>query len=208
MFRRFVLFAVAVLASACARGGGAQASAGVAPDSFLVNFETSRGPMTVAVHRAWSPAGADRLYWLLKQNFYDEARIFRVVPNFVAQFGIPADPATAARLALQPIPDDPVVQTNARGTLSFANAGPATRRAQMFFNLKDNPRLDTLRGPGFPPVGRIVAGIEVLDSLNREYENGPSRFQDSIEAQGNAYLARAWPRLDYIRTARIVREWR
>jgi peptidyl-prolyl cis-trans isomerase A (cyclophilin A) len=204
--RKAVLVAALALIG-CGRGG-AQSPVVTAPDSFLVELATSRGPMTVAVHRAWSPWGADRLYQLVKAGFYDEARFFRVVPGFVAQFGIPADPALAERLALRPLPDDPVRQTNARGTLSFANAGPMSRNAQLFFNLVDNPKLDTLRGPGFAPVGRIVDGLAALDSLTSEYGNAPSRFQDSIRVQGNAYLTRAWPKLDYIRTARVVREWR
>lgn len=176
-----------------------------APDSFLVALETSRGPMQLMVHRDWSPLGVDRLYYLVQNHFYDEARFFRVVPHFVAQFGLPADPAMSQRFITGPLADDPVKHSNLRGTVTYAHAGPGTRSSQLFINLRDNVPLD---GQGFSPIGEIREGTQAIDSLNGEY-NGPNEpDQHFIETLGNGYLTTAFPRLDYIRTARIAREWK
>lgn len=179
-----------------------------APDSFTVLFETSKGPFTVKAYRHWSPAGADRLHELVTTGFFDDARFFRVVPGFVAQFGLPADPAVAASWRERTIPDDEVRTSNARGTLSFARSGPGTRSTQLFINLRDNARLDALNGFGFPPIGRVTAGMDVVEKLYAGYGEGAPRgggpVQDSIRLQGNSYLERAYPRLDAILTARIV----
>lgn len=183
-----------------------------APDSFDVLLRTTKGELLVRVRRDWSPAGADRFFVLTRQRYFDDVAFHRVIRNFVAQFGIHGDPAVSAAWRGQSIPDDAVRQPNRRGTLSFARGGPNTRSVQLFFNLVDNtPRLDTLNGFGFPPLGEVVEGLAVMDSLNWEYGGtrgaqvlpGPSH--DSITRQGNAYLRRAFPRLDYIRTARVVR---
>jgi len=174
-----------------------------APDSFLVALTTSRGPVAVVVHRSWAPHGVDRLYALVHAGFYDGARFFRVVRGFVAQFGLPADPQLGRSWSSQLIPDDPVRHPNRRGTVAFASAGPNTRTTQLFVNLADNLRLDAL---GFAPIGQVVEGLEVADGLYGQYGERPS--QDSIRLQGDAYLKRAYPNLDQIRTARIVGEWR
>lgn len=174
------------------------------PDSFLVRFETSRGPFVMKIRRAWSPAGADRVHYLVGNRFYDGARFFRVVPNFVVQFGIPADPAVSAAWYQNFIPDDPVRASNTRGTVSFARAGRETRSTQLFVNLRDNARLDTLNGFGFPPIGEVIEGMAAVDSLYSGYRNVD---QDSIRLQGNAYLTRVYPRLDSIITARITTRW-
>lgn len=174
-----------------------------APDSFLAALTTSRGPVTLVVHRAWAPQGADRFYALVHSGFYDRARFFRVVRGFVVQFGLPADPEPTRSWSSQPIPDDPVRHPNRRGTVAFASAGPNTRTTQVFINLADNVRLDAL---GFSPIGQVVEGSGIVDGLYGQYGEGPS--QDSIRLQGDAYLARAYPKLDQIRTATIVREWR
>jgi peptidyl-prolyl cis-trans isomerase A (cyclophilin A) len=173
----------------------------VAPDSFLVVMETSKGTATIAVHRDWAPHGVDHLHALLQQPFYDEARFFRIVPHFIVQFGLPADPQRFGRLADASIPDDPGRASNARGTVTFASAGPGSRTSQLFINLKDNPQLDGT----YPPVGVLVTGIELLDSLNAEYGEAPD--QNSIRLLGNTYLLSGYPRLDYVRTMRITREW-
>ena len=184
----------------------------VAPDSFLVRFKTSKGAFTMIAYRHWSPAGVDRLHELVRIGFFDEARFFRVLPGFVAQFGLPADPALAAAWRDRMIPDDEVRTTNARGTVSFARGGPATRSTQLFINLRDNARLDALGGFGFPPVGRVTSGMDVVDALHSGYGEGPpggrGPAQDSIRMQGNTYLARSFPRLDFIRTAYIVNDRR
>jgi peptidyl-prolyl cis-trans isomerase A (cyclophilin A) len=181
----------------------APAIAQQAPDSFLVALATTRGSVVVAVHRDWAPRGVDRLYQLIRAGFYDEARFFRVIPGFVAQFGLPADPRRRPPWSTQPIPDDPVRRSNLRGMLTFATAGPNTRTTQLFINVADNRRLDAL---GFAPIGRVIKGLAIVDSLNGRYGEAPS--QDEIERQGNAYLSRAFPKLDYIHTARVARVWR
>src|SRR6059036_2536623 len=173
------------------------------PDSFLVALTTSRGPFTLVVHRSWAPHGVDRFYALVHGGFYDGARFFRVVRGFVVQFGLPADPERGRAWSSQVIPDDPVRQPNRRGTVAFASAGPNTRTTQLFVNLADNLRLDAL---GFAPIGQVVEGLGVADGLYGQYGERPS--QDSIRLQGDAYLKRAYPNLDQIRTARIVGEWR
>ena len=173
------------------------------PDSFLVALTTSRGSLTLVVHRAWAPQGADRFYTLVKGGFYDGARFFRVVRGFVVQFGLPADPQVGRTWSSQALPDDPVRQPNRRATLVFASAGPNTRTTQLFINLGDNLRLD---GLGFAPIGRVTERMGIVDSLYGQYGERPS--QDSIGLQGEPYLARAYPHLDRIRSATIVREWR
>src|SRR3989454_9444935 len=173
------------------------------PDSFLVALTTSRGPIAVVVHRSWAPHGADRFYALVHGGFYDGARFFRVVRGFVVQFGLPADPQLGRAWSAQVIPDDPVRQPNRRGTVAFASAGPNTRTTQVFINLADNLRLDAL---GFAPIGQVEERLGMVDSLYAQYGERPS--QDSIRLQGDAYLTRAYPNLDRIRTATIVREWR
>jgi peptidyl-prolyl cis-trans isomerase A (cyclophilin A) len=188
------------------------------PDSFVVAFETSRGRVDVMARKNWAPVGVDRLYSLILARHYDGARFFRVVKNFVAQFGISGDPRINAAWSIRRIGDEPVRHTNSRGTISYARGGPGTRSVQLYINLRDNPRLDTLGGFGFPPIAEVVQGMAVVDSLYSGYgesaarsgpapgREGPS--QDSIMTQGNAYLLRGWPKLDYIKTARVVREWR
>lgn len=186
----------------------------VAPDSFDVQLSTTKGPMVVRVHRAWSPNGADRFYNLVRSRFFENVAFHRTIRNFVAQFGISGDTAVTRAWEGHSIPDDSVRARNERGTLAFARGGPNTRSTQLFFNLVSNsPRLDTLNGFGFPPLGRIVEGLHVLDSLNWEYsgtrggQTFPGPSQDSIRRQGNEYLRRNFPRLDYILQARITRRW-
>jgi peptidyl-prolyl cis-trans isomerase A (cyclophilin A) len=167
------------------------------PDSFRVVFETSRGPFVVQVAHAWAPRGADRFYDLVQQHFFDDARFFRVVPGFVVQFGLSGDPKKNEPWD-QRIPDDSVRQTNARGTIVFATQGPNTRSHQLFINLADNARLD---GMGFAPIGRVIEGMNVVDSLYSEYGESPD--QQFIQTLGNAYLDRTFPKLDRIKTARV-----
>ncbi len=178
-----------------------------APDSFLVEFDTSKGAFTAKVHRSWSPLAADRFYHLVNVNFFDEVSIFRVVPGFVAQFGIHNEKAVNDAWKELGIADEPTRHSNRRGTISFARAGPESRITQIFINLKDNAALDQMpvRGVnGYPPFAEVVAGMEVIDAFNGEYANEPSMRQDMIHAQGRAYLDEAFPGLDYIKTVRIV----
>ena len=177
----------------------------VAPDSFRARFVTSEGPFVIEVHRRWAPLGADRFYNLVRSGYYDGVRFFRVIDGFMAQFGIHGDPAVAAAWREQRIPDDPVRRTNLRGMVSFATAGPGTRTTQIFVNYGDNSRLDAM---GFAPFGQVVEGMEVVERLYAEYGEGAPRGrgpdQGRIQAEGNAYLERAFPELDYVERATIV----
>jgi peptidyl-prolyl cis-trans isomerase A (cyclophilin A) len=159
----------------------------------------------VEVTRAWAPRGADRFYELIQKKFYDGARFFRVVPRFVVQFGLKGDPATDRQWNAMTIPDDPVKQNNVRGTLTFAMAGPATRTTQIFINLQDNISLDSM---GFAPFGKVVTGMEIVDQLFKGYGDAPpggaGPDQSRIRQEGNEYLERSFPRLDYIKGAKIT----
>lgn len=178
------------------------------PDSFDVRFVTSRGPFDVRVHRDWAPLGADRIYYLARSRFYDGVRFFRVVNGrdgrpFVAQFGLNGDSAVSAAWRGLRLQDDTARKSNVRGTLSFAAGGPNTRTTQIYINFGDNSRLDTLR---FAVFGQVIRGMSsVVDSLYKGYPDVPS--QDSISRQGNAYLNRSYPKLDFVITARVTREW-
>ena len=168
------------------------------PPTFRVQFDTSKGPFVIDVHRDWSPQGADRFYDLIHKGFYDENRFFRVVPNFVIQWGIQGDPAVQLNWRDKNIPDDPVKVTNRRGTIAYATGGPNTRTTQLFINLKDNPQLDKR---GFSPFGEVVSGMNVVDGIYPGYGQTPD--QDQIQLHGNAYLQKQFPQLDYIKTARV-----
>src|SRR5688572_9390199 len=176
-----------------------------APDSFDVEMVTTKGVIVTRIRRNWSTNGADRFYALVRSGFYTDVAFHRTMRNFVAQFGIHGDSAVNALFRGKNIPDDSVRATNKRGTLAYARGGRNTRGTQLFFNLVDiTPRLDTLNGFGFPPIGRIVEGLNVLDSLNWEYsgtrggQTFPGPSQDSIRLHGNAYLQRKFPRIDYL----------
>ena len=187
----------------------------IAPDSFDVSMRTTKGEVTVRLRRHWSPLGVDRFYALVRNQYFDSVAFHRTINKFVAQFGIHGDTAVSRAWRGKSILDEPVKVTNQRGTLSYARGGANTRTTQLFFNTVDNARLDTANTFGFPPIGQVINGIGVLDSLNWEYSGtrgvqpaprGPA--QDSISRQGNAYLRRSFPRLDSIVTARVAREWR
>jgi peptidyl-prolyl cis-trans isomerase A (cyclophilin A) len=214
---RILLVAPLLASGACARGEGpllkpndAELSQ-AAPDSFRVAVETSRGKFAIMARRSWAPHGVDRFYYLTKHQYYDSTYFFRVVTNFVAQFGISGNPEVNEVWSSRRIPDDPVRHSNARGTVAFASQGPDTRSVQLFINLKDNPKLDTYGG-GFPPIAEVMEGLPVVESLYDGYgEGAPSGVgprQDLIMGQGNAYLRRYFPQLDFITRASIEREWR
>ena len=206
-----------VLLAACARGDGPLLNPNEAelsrpaPDSFRIVMETSRGKITAMARRAWAPHGVDRFYYLTKNHYYDSTYFFRVIEDFVAQFGISGNPSVNAAWKSRRIPDDPVRHPNTRGTLAFASEGPNTRTVQLFINLKDNPKLDTFGG-GFPPIAEITDGLDVASSLFNGYgEGAPSGFgprQEIFMDQGNAYIQRYFPKLDLIQRATIAQEWR
>jgi peptidyl-prolyl cis-trans isomerase A (cyclophilin A) len=170
-----------------------------APEVFTANFDTTAGPFVVEVHRTWAPKGADRFYNLVKYGFFDEARFFRVLPNFMAQFGIHGDPKIQAGWREANITDDPVTQSNRRGFISFATAGPNTRTTQVFINFRDNAA--NLDPQGFAPFGQVISGMESVDKINAQYRQDPDQGQ--IQMRGNAYLNKEFPKLDYIRKATI-----
>lgn len=185
----------------------------VGPDSFLVQLETTRGNIELMAHRAWSPLGVDRMHFLLSQGYYGGARFFRVVPGFVVQWGISRDTSVNKVWNDRDLPDEPVRQSNIRGRISYARAGPNTRSVQLYVNLADNSRLDTATVFGFPPIGEVREGMALMDSMYAGYScrrgnQGTCPNQDSIQAQGEAYLNRWFPQLDVIKKARIVREWK
>ena len=162
-------------------------------EKFRVKFETSQGDFTIEVDPALAPKGAARFRELVDQKFYDDCRFFRVVKGFVVQFGINGDPKVAKKWRDDRIEDDKVKASNVRGTLTFATSGPDSRTTQLFINLADNDRLD---GLGFAPFAKVVDGMKVVDSLYSEYGEAPSRQQGAIQAEGNAYLQEAFPKLD------------
>jgi peptidyl-prolyl cis-trans isomerase A (cyclophilin A) len=175
-----------------------------APAVYKATFDTSKGPFVVEVHRDWAPNGADRFYNLVKNGFYDNARFFRVISGFMVQFGINADPKISAPWRQAQIEDDPVRQSNKRGFITFATAGPNTRTTQVFINFNDNGALDR---QGFAPFGRVVSGMNVVDSLYSGYGEGAPRGQGPdqgrVQREGNAYLTREFANLDYIKKASI-----
>ncbi len=174
-----------------------------APDTYRVKFETTKGDFVVEVHREWAPLGADRFHELVLAEFYDDVKFFRAITGFMVQFGISGDPAVTSKWEHTQIPDDPVIKSNQRGFITFATSGPNSRTTQVFINFASNANLD---GMGFAPFGEIVEGMDVVDALNQEYGGEPSSYQQQIRQQGNAFLEQAYPRLDAVKTARIVPE--
>jgi peptidyl-prolyl cis-trans isomerase A (cyclophilin A) len=173
-----------------------------APDTYVVKFVTTRGDFTITVTRAWAPLGADRFYNLVKHHFYDNAAVFRAVPNFVTQFGISSYPAVSAAWKKTEIKDDPVSQSNKKGAIVFATAGPNTRTTQVFINLKDNAFLDKT---GFAPFGTVDAdGMKVVEMFYDQYGDSAGIDQDQIEKTGKPYLDKSFPKLDVIKSATII----
>jgi len=174
-----------------------------APATFKANFDTSKGKFVITVHRDWAPIGADRFYNLVKNGYYDDVRFFRVINGFMAQFGMHGTPAVQQAWAGARLKDDPVKQGSKRGYVVFAHAGPNSRTTQIFINFKDNSA--SLNPQGFAAFGEVTTGMDVVDALYSGYgdggRGGPS--QADITAQGNAYLTKQFPKLDYIKTATV-----
>jgi peptidyl-prolyl cis-trans isomerase A (cyclophilin A) len=209
MFRRTALLAAvvaaAILTGSCSRSEPPKkAEEPAAPpkpaadSTYKVRFDTSQGPFVIEVHREWAPLGAARFEELVNDKFFDGARFFRVVPNFIIQFGISGDPKMTKKWN-KPIKDDEPVRTNSYRSVAFATAGPETRTTQVFINLRSNQTLDK---QGFAPFGMVTEGMEVVEKLYSGYREAPD--QQRIERQGNSYLTGNFPRLDYIKTARIL----
>jgi peptidyl-prolyl cis-trans isomerase A (cyclophilin A) len=175
-----------------------------APPTFRADFDTSKGTFTVQVTREWAPIGADRFYNLVKNGYYDDCRFFRVLPGFMAQVGINGNPTIQKAWVGARIQDDPVKQSNRRAFVTFATGGPNTRTTQIFINYRDNSNLDK---QGFAPFGQVVSGMDVVDKLYNGYgegaPNGKGPAQARIQAEGNVYLNKEFPMLDYIKAATI-----
>ena len=176
-----------------------------APETYNVTFDTSIGAFVIKVTRAWAPNGADRFYNLVKNGFYDEARFFRAVPNFMVQFGLHANPTVTKVWQSARIPPDKVTQSNRKGFITFAmGATPDTRTTQVFINFRNNTNLD---GMGFAPFGEVVSGIEVVDKIYTGYGEGAPHGvwmpQARVAAEDKAYLIKTFTKMDYIKTATI-----
>lgn len=169
-----------------------------APAKYRARFTTTKGDFVVEVVRDWAPLGADRFYNLVKNGYFDDTRFFRVVPGFMVQWGIHGEPAVNTVWREARIDDDPVKQSNKRGYITFATAGPNTRTTQVFINFVDNQRLD---GMGFAPFGKVVSGMNVVDSIHSEYGERP--IQPRMQGEGNTYLNAEFPKLDSVKTAKI-----
>ena len=176
-----------------------------APDTFKAQFDTTKGKFTVEVTRSLAPNGADRFYNLVRAGYFKDLAFFRVIPGFMCQFGIHGDPKVSAEWRKASIPDDPVKGSNTRGTITFATAGPNTRTTQFFINFADNTNLDRM---GFSPFGKVTDGMDVVDKINGEYgEGAPSGRgpnQGRVQMQGNEYLKKDFPNLDYIKSVSIL----
>ena len=218
--RALIALTLSVLGASCqsdSGGSGGAASSALtkpdktalaspAPDSFKVAFETSKGNFTVMAHRNWAPHGVDRFYHLVQLGYFDDARFFRVLRGFMAQFGMNGNPRVTATWEPLTIPDDSVKQSNVRGMVTFAaGSAPDTRSTQLFINYADNRNLDGMR---FAPLGQVVDGMSVVDSLYADYgegaPDGSGLSQERLASEGNAYLTKNFPKLDFIKTARIV----
>lgn len=170
------------------------------PEVYKVRFETTKGDFIIECRKDWAPLGAERFYQLCKEGYYNNSAFFRVVPGFVVQFGLAADPAVTAIWSAQEMPDDPVKQTNAPGTVTFASRGPNTRTTQVFINYGDNKRLD---GMGFQVFGKITQGLEVATSITSQYGEKPN--QALITSQGDAYISKFFPEIDKIKHVSLVK---
>jgi peptidyl-prolyl cis-trans isomerase A (cyclophilin A) len=224
MRRRFVIAAVssvaalsallalspALSAGQAARAAGASkllnpaALTAKAPALYKAKFDTSKGVFVVEVHRDWAPLGADRFYNMVTNGFFNGVRFFRVIPNFMAQFGINGNPAVTAAWNKVDLNDDPPnKQSNQRGFITYGTTGrPNSRGTQVFINYKDNSFLDA---QGFVPFGQVTEGMEVVDMLNAEYASGPQNAQGRISAEGNKFLLAQFPKLDFVKTATVVK---
>lgn len=212
MTNYFSTFALAMLLAGCgakADGGpeaeGEKAEAPKeAPDEYSVKLVTTKGDIVIDVKKAWAPKGADRFHELVTAGYFTDVAFFRVIDGFMAQAGIHGDPAMNKEWRTKKIDDDPVLETNARGTVSFATSGKNSRTTQFFINFDDNSKLD---GMGFSPFGK-VRDMKVVDEIYSGYGEGAPRgtgpSQAKLQREGNAYLKREFPKLDYIESAQIL----
>lgn len=177
----------------------------VVPQVFRVKFQTSKGDFVVEAHRDWSPHGVDRFYELVQMKYFDQNRFFRVVPGFIAQFGVHRDFNVHGKWRTMFIPDDPPKEKNVRGTLAFAKSDPDTRATEIFINLADNKALDD---QAFVPFAKVVQGMDVVDQFYSGYgevrPEGKYIDPNRVEGEANEYLVQDFPRLDYIVHATLL----
>ena len=182
-----------------------------APATYKAKFDTSKGAFVITVHRDWAPRGADRFYNLVKNGFYDDVRFFRVIDGFMAQIGMNGNPEIQTAWDRSKLQDDPVKESNKKGFVTFASAGANTRTTQFFINLGDNARLDKPgacgAGCAFPPFGEVTSGMDVVDQIYSGYGEGAPRGrgpdQGRIRMEGNTYLKKDFPKLDFVKKATI-----
>ena len=208
MLRIGFLFLIITLTSCGSKNFNENWTKEKAPTTFKARFETTQGNFDIVAVRSMSPYGVDRLYQLIKHDFYTDIAIYRVLPNFVVQFGIHNDSLTNTRWKEFKIPDEIVKQSNDSMTISFARGGIESRSTQLFINMKNNARLDNLNYSGvkgFPVVAKITSGMEVIHKLYSDYGAAPARKQGEIYAKGNVYLKKEFPNLDYITKAYILK---
>jgi peptidyl-prolyl cis-trans isomerase A (cyclophilin A) len=182
-----------------------------APATYKAKFDTTKGAFVITIHRDWAPHGADRFYNLVKNGYYDDVAFFRVIDGFMAQIGMNGKPDIQSAWDKARLQDDAVKESNKKGFVSFASAGANTRTTQFFINLGDNARLDKpgACGPGcaFPPIGEVTEGMNVVEQIYSGYGEGAPRgrgpAQDRIRMEGNTYLKKEFPKLDYVKKATI-----
>lgn len=179
-----------------------------APETFKARFETTQGNFDIEAHREWSALAVDRLYQLIKKDYYTDIAIFRVVPGFVAQFGIHDNPELSKIWEKYPVKDEPVIAKNNFMTVAYARDGKDTRAIQLFINLADNNKLDTVNFnnvKGFPVIAKVINGSDVILKFYDGYGNEPAMLQDSMYARGNTYIKENFPKVDYIKRAYILK---
>jgi peptidyl-prolyl cis-trans isomerase A (cyclophilin A) len=170
-----------------------------APDTFSVQFDCTNGTFVMECTKAWAPVGVQRFYDLVREGFFDDSGFFRVVPGFVVQFGLAADPKATAKWRAKMLKDDPVIESNREASVCFATSGPNSRTSQLFINLGNNARLD---GMGFAPFGKVTSGMDVVRAITAKYGEQP--HQGQITANGTEYLKKNFPEMDFIKTATLV----
>jgi len=208
MKRVLFLISIVLIASCAPKKFNQKWLKAEAPNTFKARFETTKGNFDIVARRAWSPKGVDRLYQLIKNGYYDDVAIFRVVPNFVAQFGIHNDTIINQNWRKHGIDDEPVLAKNDAMSIAFARGGVKTRSNQIFINLKDNHRLDALAYSGvkgFPVIAKVISGKENVLKFYDGYGDKLGRKQDSINKFGNAFLREKFPKVDYIIKAYFIK---
>ncbi len=179
-----------------------------APDTFQAEFITTKGNFTVEVYRSWSPLGADRFYQLIRTGYYNNNLIFRVIKDYLVQFGVSEDKKKNLFWQGKNLKDEPVIGSNTDSTLCFSRGAPNTRKTSIFINLRNNLSYDTLQSAGikgFVPFAKVIAGMDVVKQFFSGYGNDPMKHADSVYFKGNSYLLKKYPDLDKILEVKILK---